>query len=363
MGIACSMLICLWIYNEVSYDRFHKKADHLYQVWNRGTFDNKLQCWNSVPKAIAPALKLEYAGIENSCRADTRWFVTIAGDKKISTKALVTDPSFLSMFSFPLLKGKIETVLSDVYSIVITEKMAVKMFGVADPMEQIIIIDGDNFKVTGVLKDIPLNSSLDFEYILPWDYYKKRGFDDENWGNNSIHAYVQVKPNVTEQEINANIRDITKRHTAGKEQVEVFLHPLQKWHLYSDAENGKLAGGRIEIVRLFAIIAGFILLVACINFMNLSTARSQTRAKEVGIRKVAGALRRSLIEQFLLESIIIVTVSGIMALILVLNVLPAFNTLIGQKLEIPFSNSYFWAALLVFILITGILAGSYPVFI
>jgi ABC-type antimicrobial peptide transport system permease subunit len=362
MGIACSMLICLWIYNEISYDSFHKKGAQLYQLWNRGTFDNKLQCWNSVPKPLASALKLEYPGIENSCRTDSRWFVTMAGDKKISTKALIADPSFLSMFSFPLVKGNMETALNDVYSIVITEKMAAKMFGAADPMEKTILIDGDNFKVTGVLKDLPLNSSFDFEYILPWQYYKKLGYDDDNWGNNSVNAFIQLKPGTSEQETDIRIRDITKRHTAGKEQVEVFLHPLRKWHLYSEFENGKITGGRIEIVRLFGIIAGFILLIACINFMNLSTARNEKRAKEVGIRKVAGALRRSLIGQFLLESVILVVISGMLALLLVLLVLPAFNTLIAQELELPYKNFFFWAVLLVFILITGLLAGSYPAF-
>lgn len=191
IGIACSLLICLWIYNEISYDRFHKNAGHLYQVWNRGTFDNKLQCWNAVPKPMAAALKLEYAAIENSCRTDSRWFVTIAGDKKVSTKALVTDPSFLSMFSFPLVKGSKETALNSVYSIVITEKMAVKMFDDADPMGRIIEIDGDNFTVTGVLKDLPVNSSFDFEYMVPWAYYKKIGADDDNWGNNSVSVYSE----------------------------------------------------------------------------------------------------------------------------------------------------------------------------
>jgi ABC-type antimicrobial peptide transport system permease subunit len=362
IGIASSLLICLWIYNEVSYDKFHKNEDRLYEAFNRGKIDNELQCWNAVPKPLAAALKSEYAGIENSCRADSRWFVTMVGEKKVSTKALITDPSFLSMFSFPLVRGNSATVLNDVYSIVITEKMALKMFDGADPMGKTIVIDGDNFNVTGVLKDLPLNSRFDFEYILPWQYYKKLRYDDDNWGNNSVNVYVQLKPGVSDNATNALIRDITKKHTDGKEEVEVFLHPLSKWHLYSKFENGQVAGGRIEIVRLFGIIAGFILLIACINFMNLSTARSEKRAKEVGIRKVAGALRRSLIGQFLFESVMLAIISGIMALILVRLVLPAFNILVGKELVLPYDNTYFWLALLGFILITGLLAGSYPAF-
>jgi ABC-type antimicrobial peptide transport system permease subunit len=362
IGIACSLLICLWIYNEISYDRFHKNAGHLYQVWNRGTFDNQLQCWNAVPKPLAAALKREYPGIENSCRTDNRWFVTIVGDKKVSTRALVTDPSFLSMFSFPLVKGNRETALNSVHSIVITQQMAAKMFGEANPMGRIIKIDEDNFTVTGVLKDLPVNSSIDFEYLLPWDYYKKLGADDDNWSNNSIEVYAQVKPGISEQEINTQIRDITKRHSKGEEQVEVFLHPLRKWHLYGAFGNGKNVGGRIDMVRMFGIIAAFVLLIACINFMNLSTARSEKRAKEVGIRKVAGALRRSLILQFLLESVVLAIISGILALLLVLNVLPAFNTLVGKELQLPFTNIFFWTVLFAFLVITGILAGSYPAF-
>ncbi|MBC7947881.1 MAG: FtsX-like permease family protein, partial [Chitinophagaceae bacterium] len=186
--------------------------------------------------------------------------------------------------------------------------------------------------------------------------------DDDNWGNNSVHVYVQLRPGVSEDEANALIKDVTKRHTDGMEQVEVFLHPQRKWHLYSEFENGQVAGGRIEIVRLFGIIAAFILLIACINFMNLSTARSEKRAKEVGIRKVAGALRRSLIAQFLLESIVLAAISAIIALILVRLVLPAFNILVGKELVVPYANFYFWLMLLGFILFTGMLAGSYPAF-
>jgi putative ABC transport system permease protein len=362
LGITCTMLICLWIFNEISYDRFHKNSDQLYEAWNRGIFDQKLQCWNSVPKPLAAALRSEFPEVENSCRLDNRWFVTIVGEKKISSKAIITDPSFLSMFSFPLLKGTIEGALDDVYSMVITEKMAVKMFGAEDPMEKIIKVNEHNFIVKGVLKDLPLNSTLDFEFILPWEYYKKFGYDDDNWGNNSIHTYVQLKPGISEQQINAKIGDITKRHTQGKEQLEVFLHPLSKWHLYSKFENGKVAGGRIEIVRLFGIIAAFILLIACINFMNLSTARSEKRAKEVGIRKVTGALRGSLIYQFLLEAVVLAFISGCFAILLFLLVLPAFNTLVGKELAVPYSNFLFWLLLIVFILITGVLAGSYPAF-
>src|SRR3982751_2477191 len=218
------------------------------------------------------------------------------------------------MFSLPLLQGDAKTALNNAYSIVVTEKMAKKMFGNEPAMNRVIKIDSNNFKVTGILKDLPTNTVFDFEFILPWAYMIKTGQDDNNWGNNSVFTYVQLKPNAAESAINAKIKDITKKHSNGQEQQEVFLHPLSKWHLYSDFENGKIVGGRIETVRLFGIIAAFILLIACINFMNLSTARSEKRAKEVGIRKVVGAQKASLIMQFIGESILLALLAFILAL-------------------------------------------------
>lgn len=298
IGMATAILIFLWIYNEVSYDRFHKNGAYLYQAWNRSIFDNKLQCWNNVPKILAPTLKLEYPEIANVARVNTRHFVTRTGDKKLSSSALITDSSFLSMFSFPMLQGDPNTALNGTYSLVITQKMANKMFGTEDAMNKVIQIDSNSFTVTGILKDLPVNTKFDFEMILPWSYLVRTGQSDEDWGNNSCKTYVQLQPGSNGDVVNAKVKDVTKRNSNGREQQEIFLHPIDKWHLYSTFENGKIAGGRIETVRMFAIIAIFILLIACINFMNLSTARSEKRAKEVGIRKVAGANKQLLIGQF-----------------------------------------------------------------
>src|SRR3954453_10892592 len=324
VGMASAMLILLWMYNEISYDKFHANKDYLYEAWNRGTFDGKLQCWDNTPKILAPTLKQEYPEVAEVSRQYSRWYVTRAGEKKLSTKALITDPSFLSMFSFLLLQGNAKTVLNNVYSIVITEKMAKKMFGTIDATNKVITIDKDNFTVTGILKDLPTNTSFDFEYILPWAYLIKSGGDDNYWGNNSVQTFVQLKPNTSEALVDAKIKDITKQHSNGQEQQEVFLHPISKWHLYSNFENGKISGGRIETVRLFGVIAAFILLIACINFMNLSTARSEKRAKEVGIRKVVGAQKGYLIGQFIGESILLAFIAGVLALGIVQLSLPGF---------------------------------------
>ncbi len=362
IGMASALLILLWIYNEINYDQFHKNKQYLYEVWNRGTFDGKLQCWNNTPKILGPTLKHEYPEIADVARQYTRWYVTKAGDKKISSKALVTDPSFLSMFSFPLLEGDPKTALGNVYSIVITEAMAKKMFGTTSAMNKVINIDKDNFTVTGILKDLPVNSTIDFEYILPWAYLIKTGGDDNYWGNNSVNTYVQLKPNTSEAAADTKIKNVSRQHSNGEVKEEVFLHPMSKWHLYSNFENGKVSGGLIETVRLFGIIAIFILLIACINFMNLSTARSEKRAKEVGIRKVAGAHRPLLIGQFIGESVIIALIAGILALLIVQLSLDPFDKLVGKNLSIPYGDLYFWSFAVIFILITGAIAGSYPAF-
>ena len=362
IGMASAVLILLWIYNEVSFDRFHKNRNHIYLAMNRGEFDKKLQVWGSTPKILGPTLKMEFPEVKAISRGYYRWFVTMAGETKVSSSAIVTDPAFLSMLSFHLLKGKHATALNDLYSIVITEKMAIKMFGNTDALNKLIRIDSNNFRVTGIMKDLPHNSSFDFEFVLPWAYLTHTGEDDKSWGNNSIETYVQLNDNASEATVNAKIRDITIRHSNQEEEHEVFLHPMSKWHLYSRFENGEIVGGRIETVRLFGIIAAFILLIGCINFMNLSTARSEKRAKEVGIRKVAGANKRILIGQFIGESLLMSVISGMLALVIVYFALPSFMLLINQQLTIPVNNFYFWLAGISFIILTGVIAGSYPAF-
>lgn len=362
IGMGSAILILLWISNEISFDKFHKNKEYIYEAWNRGAFDGKLQCWNTTPKILGPTMKVEFPEIGQFARANRQWFVTSVGDKKISALALITDPSFLSIFSFTLLEGNSQTVLNNLYSMVITEKMAKKMFGNKPAMNQIIKIDRDNFTVTGILKDLPSNTRFEFDYLLPWAFMKKIGEDDAYWGNNSVNTFVQLKPNVDPDILNTKIKDITITHSGHKEEQEVFLHPLSKWHLYTRFENGKVAGGQIETVRMFGIVATFILLIACINFMILSTARSEKRAKEVGIRKVAGAYKGLLVIQFLGESLFIAIISWVVALMLVQLFIPSFNLLVGKQLLIPYTSIYFWLASVLFIAVTAALAGSYPAF-
>jgi putative ABC transport system permease protein len=362
VGMASAVLILLWIENEVSFDRFHEKQDRIYQVYQRSPFDGKLSTWAITAKPLADELRSSHSEIEDAARTYDANFLFTTGDKHLNVHGNFTDPGFLNIFSFPLVYGSNKTALNDPHNIVITEKLAKKLFGAEDAMGKTIKIDSvDRFTVTGVLKDLPNNTRFSFEYLMPWSYLKQLNKDDANWRNNSCFTYVSLKPGITLAAADAQLKNIVNPHIERKD-VETFLHPVAKWRLYSKFENGVAVGGRIETVKLFAVIAAFILLIACINFMNLSTARSEKRAKEVGIRKVSGALKSSLVIQFLIESILISVGAGVLALFIVNVSLPGFNSLTDKQLYLPFTSAYFWMISMGFILFTGILAGSYPAF-
>jgi ABC-type antimicrobial peptide transport system permease subunit len=253
--------------------------------------------------------------------------------------------------------------LNDPYSLVITQKMAKKLFGEEDPIGKIVKLDNeDNFTVTGLLKDLPDNTQFDFEFLNSSALLEAKKYFDTDWTDISIRTFVLLKPNTSFADINAKIRTIDARYSGNRSKTASFLYPVSRLRLYSDFQNGQPAGGRIETIRTFSLVAAFILLIACINFMNLSTARSERRAKEVGIRKVVGALKRSLIGQFLGESILISLIAGALATVVIQASLPAFNQLTHKQLSIDYDNIYFWLSAAGFILFTGLLAGSYPAF-
>jgi putative ABC transport system permease protein len=366
VGMAGATLILLWLANEVSFDRFHVNKDRLYQVYSMTEIPGEKHStipWVSQP--LGPALKAEFPEVEAISRVQyVDHFLLSAGEKSLSkVGGRIVDPAFLQMFSFPLVAGSQAAQLGDVHSITVTESLARKLFGSTDAVGKTIRIDNaDNFTVTGVLKDPPVNTRFTFDYLLPFDYLRKIGRINDNWVSNNIPTYVLLNPGADVAAFNAKIRNLS-RIKAGMPQIWVhFVYPLEKWHLYSEFDDGKPVGGRIETVRTFGIIAAFILLIACINFMNLSTARSEKRAKEVGIRKVAGAGRGLLIGQFIAEAFLTSCIAGGLALLLVAVVLPAFCTLIGQQLVLPFGSGVFWLAVVGFILFTSLLAGSYPAF-
>lgn len=363
IGIASAVLILLWIQNQLSYDQFHKNKDRVYQVFNRAKVDGKVQAWAGMPAVMGPVLKAGYPEVEDVARLN--WvgaFVLKTKQKQVETQGFLTDPAFFKIFSFPLLKGNTATALSNPHSIVLTQKLARKLFGNADPMGKIIKVDSTaNFTVTAVMKDLPNNTVFAFEYLMPWSYMKEVGWDSPKWDMYSIQTFVLLHQGVTEQAANKSFRNIY-RLNHGDDRNEVFVHPMSKWWLYSKFENGKFTGGQIVTVRLFGIIAALIMLIACINYMNLGTARSAKRAREVGIRKVAGAGKSWLVKQFLGESVMIAILAGALGLLLVQLSLPWFNVLIGKELTIPFGNLNFWLTGVGFVLFTGIIAGTYPAF-
>lgn len=364
IGMASAMLILLWIRNELRYDNFYSNNNRLYQVWNRDRGNNGLNCWNNTTKPLAPALKLAFPEIEQASRVNWNSGILFNyGNKKMNVTGTMVDPDFLTMFEFPFIEGNIHTALNRPNDIVITEKLSKKLFGNEDPIGKTVLLDTKhNFTVSALIRDLPNNSQFNFEFLLPWSYMKTIDQDDSSWGNNSTHTFVLLKPHTNISVVNSHIRKFVASHVGENSTNEIFLYPLGRLHLYGYFENGIETGGLMERVKIFLIIAAFILLIACINFMNMSTARSEKRAREVGIRKVAGALRKALIIQFLLESILIALIAGIISIILLQFSLPAFNKLVNEELRIEFNHFYFWIGFIGFILITGLLAGSYPAF-
>jgi putative ABC transport system permease protein len=363
IGMASAILILLLVQNELSYDQFHEKKDRIYMLYNRAPYKGELESWSGTPMTIAPILKASYPQVEEVSRMNgTGPLVLTVGEKHLEVKGCMVDAAFLKIFSYPLLKGNPDNALGSPRSIVITEKFAKKLFADGDAMGKLIRIDSNAyFTVTAVMKDLPKNTMFNFEYLLPWSYMKDVGWDNQSWGYDAILTMVLLKPGVTEAMANERFRDIIKTHASGMKN-EIFVHPITKWRLYSRFENGKIVGGGIESVRMFGMIAGFILLIACINYMNLSTARSIKRGKEVGIRKVVGAGRFSIVLRFLGESIMISFLSVIICLVIVQLGIKGFNWLTWNELVVPYNSLYFWLGITGFALFTGLIAGSYPAF-
>jgi putative ABC transport system permease protein len=365
-GMASAVLILLWIQDEISFDRFHAKEDRLFQVYRQENLNGNSNTLDNTPKILAHTLKSEFPDVEDVVRWQNTNFLLSVGDRHFNVPGNFTDSGFLNMFSFPTLTGNPNYRLNDPTGMVITESLAIKLFGNESAVGKQIRLDSvDLFTVKTVLKDLPDNTQFRFEYLLPWSYLQKIGWDNGYWENNSVRTFYTLKPGVSARAFDSKIKNLIVDHTRHEQTPSndvLFGHPASKWHLYSKFENGRIAGGRISIVRLFSLIASFILLIACINFMNLSTARSEKRAKEVGIRKVVGAGKSFLIWQFLAESLMFSTIAGILAIMIVELSLPSFNLLVNKKLFIDFGNISFWLSAIGFILLTGMLAGSYPAF-
>ncbi len=364
IGLASAIVLLLWIRNELSYDQFHKNRDRVYQVLNLGSYDGHVDVYEANPTVLGPVIQTAYhREVDTVVRMS--WvgaFIFSVGDKHIQTQGCTTDPGFFQLFTFPVLKGDPTTALAGPRSMVLTEKLAKKLFGNEDPIGRTVKVDSTpNFVVTAVMKDLPPNTRFTFEYLLPFSYMREVGWEKDSWRINTADTYVLLHPGVTEEMADKSMRMIIHSHDPSVKS-EVFLHPMRKWRLHSNFEDGKASGGEINFVRMLGFIAAFILLIACINYMNLSTARSIRRAREVGIRKVVGAGRGSLIGRFLGESVLIAALSGLLAVGIVALALPWFDSLVETRLSIPYDDPWFWFAGGGFVFFTGLLAGSYPAF-
>ncbi|MCF8243880.1 MAG: ABC transporter permease [Saprospiraceae bacterium] len=368
-GLTVAMLIGLWMVDEFNYDKFHENYGQLYQLKMSDYIDGDLQTWPSMPLALADELRKSFPEVRHVAEADWCWEHGLKfGDKLFQKNGFQIHGDFLKMFSFPLVSGSAETALDDPNSIVLTQKMGTSLFGHENYQDMLgKVIKLDNFSdvvVTGVIKDLPENSSLQFNFLIPFSLFEQQDWvknSRTSWDNNSFQIYLELQPGVDGLAFSEKINDIIQQHHK-ETKAEVTAHALADWRLRGKFENGKVAGGYIEYIMLFGIIGLFVLLIACINFMNLSTARSERRSKEVGVRKTLGSLRGQLIGQFLGEAVIMAVFALVLSIGILELALPGFNSLTNKALHTPYSNPIFWASALVFTILTGIMAGSYPAF-
>jgi ABC-type antimicrobial peptide transport system permease subunit len=362
-GMGSALLIFLWVNDELGVNQFHSKIDRLYRVMENQTYSGgKMFTFEATPGPMAPVIKEKYPEIELA----TRWTWTVNpllqyGEKSFKDNGRWVDPDFLLMFDFPFISGDKNTALGGTNSIVLTRSFAKKLFGDEDPMGKLIAMDTkDSYQVSGVVEDVPRNSSLTFDYLLPFPtFFEQNKQWIESWGNNNIRTMLLLKEGANAEDFQKKFTDEVKTHNE-RSNVQLFIQPFGEAYLYGEFSEGKNTGGRIDYVRIFFIVAVFVLVIACINFMNLSTAQASKRAKEVGLRKVIGAVPRQLFNQFMGESFITVALAAVLAFLIAMLIIPYFNDLTGKSLSL---NLLDWKIVTIFtglIIFTSLLAGSYP---
>ena len=371
IGMAVALLIGLWVYDQYSYDKFLPDYQRLYQVRRNFNSNGTTLNFTTTSIKLANTLQKEIPDIEYvAINSGNNPHVLLNKERRVMLPGITVGSDFLKMFAYPMIAGDRATALHETYSIVLTQSTATALFGKEDPMGRMVRIDNQHdLKVTGVLENVPYNTELKFDYIIPFEYESVTnnyvsGGAGNSFNNNSFSILVKLRPQVTAAQVAPKIKNI--EHTEPKSQnamlSEVVLQPIAHWHLYGNYINGIEQGGFLDYVRMFTIIGILVLLIACINFINLTTARSEKRAREVGVRKAIGSLRSDLIIQFLAESLLLTLCAGALALLLAQLVLPPFNDLTQSHIRIPFANPVFWLVLLGSIGITAFIAGSRPAF-
>lgn len=365
IGVACASLIFLWVEDEVTFDHDVPNRNHIYKVMENEIHNGVAYTSSNLPGPMAAVLAGEVSGIKNASRitGDLNTVLITANDKTFYEKGEYVDSTFLSIIDPQLLKGSPETALNDLYALVITERMALKFFGTTDVLGKTINIGKDKlFTITAVIQNPHPNSSFKGDWFARYELLESTLTWLTRWDAMGALTLVELYPDADVNAINEKLTKVLKDRNPEKTNT-CFLFPMNDWHLYHSFSNGSQDGnGQIKYVRLFTLIACIILIVACINFMNLATARSEQRVKEVGVRKTLGAGRRTLISQFLSESLMLAFVSVMVSIAIVYFVLPAFNSLVGKELTLRLNDGWHIGALLLVTLTCGLLAGSYPAF-
>jgi putative ABC transport system permease protein len=363
-GLVCALFIYLWVNDEIQKDKFHEDSERIFRVISNLEFNKgEILTWTITPGPLGELINEQIPEAEAAVRTSyTGSLLFQYGDKSFMEKGLYADPDFFNLFSFPIVAGKPVADTANISSISISQKLAKKLFGNDEAIGKSIKVNNQNdYTVDAVFAEVGTESSIKFDYIVPFEVFKKNRGDGFNWGNFDHDLYIKLSdPSdylTTEKKINTAVKQ-----ASDNEGATFILQPFTDYYLYSQYENGKPVGGRIKYVKIFTIVAVFILIIACINFMNMATAKAVTRAKEVGVRKVVGAQRKSLILQFISESMLISLVSTFIALAIVTMSLPLFNTVVNKEITLQFFNPGFIGAVLLIIIITGLLAGSYPAF-
>lgn len=362
-GIACAGIIFLWVEDEVQYNSMHEKKDRLYAVLQHWQYDGYKRTFWSTPALMGPAIKAEFPGVANTCRT-TEGTVSAMfnnGSTAYYSAGMYADSTLFSMFTFPFVEGDARTAFTQPYSLVITERAARKFFGQsANVTGKLLKMDNQQeYMVTGVLKDLPQNSTLHFEWLAPFQIYFNENKGLASWDANAINNFVEVVPGTDVAALNRQLAGYVKEKFP-KSVITPFLFPMNDWRLRGEFVDGKQTGGRIGYVRLFTVIGWIIIFIACINFMNLATARSEKRSKEVGVRKVLGAGKGKLVVQFIGEAMMMSFMATLLAMLLISLLLPAFNAMVGKQLVLGLQHPLHWAALLAIAIVTGLIAGSYP---
>jgi ABC-type antimicrobial peptide transport system permease subunit len=371
VGMAIALLIGLWVQYQYSFDRSLPNYQQVFQARQRFFRNGDPAQMMATPLPLSKVLLNDIPEIKNAVHTD--WMGThnlAVGDHKIFISGTQAEDGFFSVFPYPVIKGELTNALREPYSIVLTESTAHSLFGDTEPIGKPVRIDNvHDLIVKAVIRDLPPNSTFNLHFVVPFSYndivneWVQKA--ETSWDYNSWQTFFTLQPNVTYAQIEPKLKLIFKKYSPADYKIakgEVFAQPMADWHLYSNFRNGRQDGGFIDYVHLFSLIGILVLLIACINFMNLATARSEKRAREVGVRKAIGSRRQDLILQFLLESLVITFVAGALSVLLVLLALPSFNTLTNCSITIPFAHPGFWAIITGYVFITGLLAGSRPAF-